>query len=86
MDLILAASTDIGALGTDGVKTWIEDNVIIILILIGAAAALWYGSIGKVSKVVTIFVGVILALLIVGIAVGGAWESISNWLPSLIGA
>jgi hypothetical protein len=86
MDLIIAASADIGALGTGGVKTWIQDNVIVILILIAASVGLWAGSIGKISKVVTIIGGVLLALFLVGLAIGGNWESISNWLTGLLGA
>lgn len=87
MDVLLTASPDLVAeLGTGTLKTWITDNIIVILVLVAGCAALFAGSIGKVSKVVTIFAGVVLALLIVGIGVGSAWEPISKWLPTLIGA
>lgn len=74
-----------GEIGTGGISDWVKENVIGLVILVGAAAALWAGSIGKVAKAVTILGGIVVGLMVVGIAIGGNWETIAGWLAGLIG-
>lgn len=87
MDMIhlAAAQVDIMAEpGTGGLLTWMKENVISALLLVAGAAALFAGATGKVAKVVTIAAGVLIALGVVGLAVGD-WETISSWFAGLFG-
>lgn len=69
--------------GTGGLSDWVKDNVIGLLILLGGAVALWAGAVGKISKVVTIVGGCVVALALVGIGLGNVYEDMGSWLISL---
>lgn len=88
MDIIhlAAAQVDLMAAepGTGGLLTWIKENVISALMLIGGAVALFHGGTGKIAKAITVGAGMLIALGIVGLAVGD-WQKIGTWFAGLFG-
>ena len=72
-------------LGTGGVRTWILDNVIPLLLLVVAILLLWLGGgKGDNAGVMKRLGGVIVALAVIGLAVTtNAGASIGQWLASL---
>lgn len=69
--------------GTGGLTAWIQDNIISVLLLVTAAAALWAGKNGNISKIVTILVCVVLGLAILALATTGAGKDLGTWVVSL---
>lgn len=66
---------------------WIQENVIgVIALTVGLIVMFVAGYKGNLSKGATMFVGLVLGLLVVGIAVTpAARESIGAWLAGLLG-
>ncbi|MBD7982752.1 hypothetical protein H9623_17920 [Oerskovia sp. Sa1BUA8] len=72
--------------GTGGLSTWIQDNIIPVILLVIAAGALWAGKNGNISKIVTMLVCVALGLAILALATTGAGKDLGTWLVSLFRA
>lgn len=72
------------SVGTGGLRTWILDNVIPLLLLIVALLLLWLGGgKGDNAGVMRRLGGVIVALAIIGLAVTNAGEGIGRWIAGL---
>jgi hypothetical protein len=73
-----------GEVGTTGIRDWLLDNVIPLLLLVVALLLLWLGGgKGDNSGVMRRLGGVIVALAIVGLAVTNAGVSIGEWIAGL---
>lgn len=71
--------------GTGGIRTWILENVIPLLLLVVALLLLWLGGgKGDNSGVMRRLGGVIVALAIIGLAVTNAGVDIGKWIASLL--
>lgn len=57
-------------LGTSGFQTWIEENVVTLVILILGVIILWAVRGGNVGKGVTIAGGALIGLAFIGLATG----------------
>ncbi len=72
-------------LGTGGLRQWILDNVVPLLLLTVAVLLLWLGGgKGDNAGVMRRLGGVIVALAIVGLAVSGAGVDLGTWLAELL--
>lgn len=70
--------------GTAGIRTFILDNIVPLLLLVVALLLLWLGGgKGDNSGVMRRLGGVIVALAIIGLAVSNAGVGIGEWLASL---
>jgi len=72
--------------GTTGLSSWIQDNVITIILLLIAATALWAGKNGNISKVVTIAVCAVIGVAVLALATSGAATDVGTWLVGLFRA
>lgn len=74
-----------GALGTGGVREWILNNLIPLLLLVVALLLLWLGGgKGDNAGVMRRLGGVIVALAIIGLAVTtDAGKNIGTWIAGL---
>lgn len=71
--------------GTAGLASWIQDNVITIVLLIIVVLILWAGKNGNVSKAVTIFGGLLFGLVALGLVVTpGASEDLGKFIVDLV--
>jgi hypothetical protein len=72
-------------LGTGGVREWILDNLVPLLLLAVAVLLLWLGGgKGDNAGVMRRLAGVIVALAIIGLAVTtDAGENIGQWIAAL---
>jgi hypothetical protein len=76
-----------GGLGTGGVRDWLLDNIVPLLILLIALLLLWFGGgRGEHSQVMRRLLGVVVALGVLGLAVTGAGEDIGTWIANLFRA
>jgi hypothetical protein len=72
-------------LGTTGLRQWILDNLVPLLLLSVALLLLWLGGgKGDNAGVMRRLGGVFVALAIIGLAVSGAGVSLGTWLASLL--
>ncbi|MCP2168168.1 hypothetical protein [Goodfellowiella coeruleoviolacea] len=88
MDLVILAQEQQPApgLSTGGIRQWILDNLLPLLLLTVAVLLLWLGGgKGDNAGVMRRLGGVIVALAIVGLAVTNAGEGIGRWLAGLFG-
>lgn len=69
---------------TNGLTQWIQDNVITLILLIIAAAALWAGKSGNISKVMTLVACGVVGLIFLALATTGAGTRLSQWLVDLV--
>ncbi|RKT52730.1 hypothetical protein [Saccharothrix australiensis] len=85
MTLVTLAQQTEPALGTGGVRQWILDNLVPLLLLTVAVLLLWLGGgKGDNAGVMRRLGGVIIALAIVGLAVTtDAGENIGQWIAGL---
>jgi hypothetical protein len=65
-------------------QTWIQDNVVPLILLGIAIILLWIGGRGDNAGVARRSVGLIVGLVALGIAVSGNGPEIGNFLASLI--
>lgn len=80
---VLAQGSD-GELGTSGIRGWILDNAVPLLLLAVALLLLWMGGgKGDNAGVMKRLGGVIIALGIIGLAVTNAGPDIGTWLANL---
>jgi hypothetical protein len=71
-------------LGTSGIRGWILDNLVPLLLLTVALLLLWLGGgKGDNAGVMKRVGGVFVALAIIGLAVTGAGVNIGTWLAGL---
>lgn len=73
-----------GALGTGGLQTWIQDNVVPLVLLGIAVILLWIGGRGDNAGVARRSVGLIVGLVALGIAVSGNGPEIGSFLAGLL--
>ncbi|MBC8092072.1 MAG: hypothetical protein H7Y15_09080 [Pseudonocardia sp.] len=73
-----------GALGTGGLQTWIQDNVVPLVLLGIAVILLWIGGRGDNAGVARRSVGLIIGLVALGIAVSGNGPEIGSFLAGLL--
>lgn len=82
--LVELAQQESTKVDTGGLRTWILDNVIPLLLLVVALLLLWLGGgKGDNAGVMKRLGGVIVALAIVGLAVTNAGEGIGRWIAGL---
>jgi hypothetical protein len=74
----------VAQVGTGGLQTWIQDNVVPLLLLSIAVILLWIGGRGDNAGVARRSVGLIVGLVALGIAVSGNGPEIGQFLASLI--
>ncbi|MQA08035.1 MAG: hypothetical protein GEU98_05670 [Pseudonocardiaceae bacterium] len=80
----LEALAQQGELGTGGVRAWILDNAVPLLLLAVALLLLWLGGgKGDNAGVMRRLAGVVVALAIIGLAVTNAGPQIGQWLAGL---
>jgi small-conductance mechanosensitive channel len=86
--LISFAQAPQGGLGTGGVREWILNNLVPLLLLAVALLLLWLGGgKGDNAGVMRRLAGVVVALAIIGLAVSGsAGKDIGEWIASLFRA
>jgi hypothetical protein len=75
-------------LGTGGVREWILNNLVPLLLLVVAVLLLWLGGgKGDNAGVMRRLAGVVVALAIIGLAVStSAGQDIGSWIASLFRA
>lgn len=72
-------------LGTGGLRQWILDNVVPLLLLTVALLLLWLGGgKGDNAGVMRRVGGVFVALAVIGLAVSGAGVNLGTWLANLL--
>lgn len=72
-------------LGTGGLRQWILDNLVPLLLLSVALLLLWLGGgKGDNAGVMRRLGGVIIALAIIGLAVSGTGVDLGTWLANLL--
>ncbi|MPY97829.1 MAG: hypothetical protein GEU97_07480 [Actinophytocola sp.] len=73
-----------GEITTGGLQTWLQNNVIPLLLLTVAVLLLWLGGgRGDNAGVMRRLGGVIIALAVIGLAVSGAGVDVGTWISSL---
>lgn len=71
-------------LGTDGLRTWMLENIVPLLLLAVAVLLLWLGGgKGDNAGVMRRVGGVIIALGVIGLAVSGAGVDLGTWIAGL---
>ncbi|MDQ3403597.1 MAG: hypothetical protein M3443_16410 [Actinomycetota bacterium] len=71
-------------IGTGGIRDWILNNLVPLLLLVVALLLLWLGGgKGDNAGVMKRLGGVIVALAIIGLAVTNAGEGIGRWIAGL---
>ncbi|MEU5693771.1 hypothetical protein [Actinosynnema sp. NPDC020468] len=85
MTLVTLAQQQTPAVGTTGVRQWILDNLVPLLLLTVALLLLWLGGgKGDNAGVMRRLGGVIIALAIIGLAVTtNAGSNIGSWIAGL---
>lgn len=79
IDLLAQAELDTG-----GIRNWILDNVVPLLLLAVALLMLWLGGgKGDNAGVMRRVGGVFVALAIIGLAVSGAGVDLGTWIAGL---
>ncbi len=72
------------SVGTGGLQTWIQENVVPLVLLGIAVILLWIGGRGDNAGVARRSVGLIIGLVALGIAVSGNGPEIGSFLASLL--
>lgn len=79
--LTVVAQTE---LGTGGLRAWMLDNIVPLLLLAVAVLLIWLGGgKGDNAGVMRRVGGVIIALGVIGLAVSGAGVDLGAWIASL---
>jgi hypothetical protein len=82
--MTLASEVLAQGLTTGGFRTWILENLVPLLLIVVALLLLWLGGgKGDNAGVAKRLIGVLIALAVVGLAVGGAAQGIGTWLAGL---
>ncbi|MGH3451005.1 MAG: hypothetical protein ACRDQW_09800 [Haloechinothrix sp.] len=81
---LAALAQETGELSTGGIRTWLLDNVVPLLLLTVAVLLLWLGGgKGDNAGVMRRLGGVIIALAVIGLAVSGAGVNVGQWISGL---
>jgi hypothetical protein len=85
---LITLAQDPKGLGTGGVREWILNNLVPLLLLVVAILLLWLGGgKGDNAGVMRRLAGVVVALAIIGLAVTtSAGQDIGEWIASLFRA
>lgn len=88
MTALITFAQDSKGLGTTGIRGWILDNLVPLLLLAVALLLLWLGGgKGDNAGVMRRLGGVVIALAIIGLAVTtSAGQDIGEWIASLFKA
>ena len=79
----LAQTTEVS---TTGVRAWIEDNIVVTILVLIACVVLMGGLRGNLSKVVSVGGLSLLGMAYLGVATNpNAATGIGNWLLGLVG-
>lgn len=70
-------------MGTGNLQTWIQDNVIPLLLFVTAAILFMVANKGDNAKAMRIVAGVVVALAVLGLAVGGNATNVGSQLWKL---
>ncbi|GAB2754003.1 hypothetical protein [Amycolatopsis magusensis] len=82
--MTLAALAQDGELGTKGVRDWMIENIIPLVLLAVALLLLWLGGgKGDNAGVMRRLAGVVIALAIIGLAVSGLGVDVGEWIAGL---
>lgn len=82
--MTLATLAQSGELGTSGVRAWLIDNIIPLVLLSVALLLLWLGGgKGDNAGVMRRLAGVVVALAIIGLAVSGLGVDVGEWIAGL---
>jgi hypothetical protein len=80
----VAALVAQGGLSTGNLQSWIQDNVIPLILLGIAIIILWIGGRGDNAGVARRSVGLIIGLVALGIAVSGNGPQVGKFLAGLL--
>lgn len=69
--------------GTSGVRSWIEDNIITVVILVLGVIILWAAKGGNASKVVSIAGLAVVGLAFLGLASGTNAQDVGTFVVGL---
>ena len=69
---------------TSNLQSWIQDNIIPLLLLLIAVMLFVFAQRGDNAKAMRVVGGVIIALAVLGIATSGKAGAIGGWLASLV--
>lgn len=69
--------------GTTGLADWIQENVITVVLLVLAIAVLWAARAGNISKGITIVAGLMLGLVVLGLASGSNAQDVGTFVVGL---
>ncbi|MET0233414.1 MAG: hypothetical protein ABW224_02120 [Kibdelosporangium sp.] len=85
---LITLAQDPKGLGTGGVREWILNNLVPLLLLVVAILLLWLGGgKGDNAGVMRRLAGIVVALAIIGLAVStSAGKDIGEWIASLFRA
>lgn len=84
IELVSTVLAQDGSLTTGGVRQWLLDNVIPLVLLAVAMLLLWFGgSKGDNAAVMRRVGGVVIALAVIGLAVTGSGVQIGQWVAGL---
>ncbi|MGH3519874.1 MAG: hypothetical protein ACRDQ7_21310 [Haloechinothrix sp.] len=84
LTLAALAQAPTGELNTGGLRLWLLDNVVPLLLLTVAVLLLWLGGgKGDNAGVMRRLGGVIIALAVIGLAVSGAGVNVGQWISGL---
>jgi hypothetical protein len=75
--------TLVSAYGTAGIASWIQSNVVSVIILVGAVAVLWAARGGNIGKGITICAGLILGVAVLGLANGTTASDLGTFIVHL---
>ena len=83
--MVITLTVAQSSLGTGGLRQWILDNLVPLLLLTVALLLLWLGGgKGDNAGVMRRLGGVFVALAIIGLAVSGAGVNLGTWLANLL--
>jgi membrane-bound ClpP family serine protease len=69
---------------TSNLQSWIQDNIIPLLLLLIAVMLFVFAQRGDNAKAMRVLGGVIIALAVLGVATSGQADEIGTWMASLV--
>jgi len=72
------------ALGTQPLQSWIQGNIVPLVLLVIAVILLWIGGRGDNAGVARRGAALVVGLLVLGVAVSGRAPEVGNFLASLV--
>ena len=70
--------------GTGGLTEWIQNNVVTLVLLLLAVAVLWAARQGNISKGITIVAGLMLGVVVLGLASGNNATDLGSFVVDLV--